>query len=312
MTEKNTMAALSDARRLAQAYLEQRQAEIGAEYAAAADAVRQKYEDDLNAARSAVLGERDAVNLNLTKIAARLAFATAPWTEEAWEGYPARVPEDAILGSIRGGVLPESFPELGFPVIPMLFPLETGPIVIVSEGVSKLKAREILRGLAARAILLLGGAGARFILVDPVAAGANFPFSALPAAIRGQSVLRQPDEIAAALESAAQADDGTAVIICAADFPTRWNSETVSALTALTGRSGGAAVSAILHFDKDLARPDGFDAAPLLETASVITVTETGISARVGGVEYAFDPDGPPSASLLETLTAALAAAIGS
>ncbi|MDX2138164.1 MAG: hypothetical protein SF123_08710 [Chloroflexota bacterium] len=309
------LEALKRATALADTYAAQHRDDIQNRYAERLAVLQHDHDEQVRAAHERFAQAETTAQSRVADVVERLKYTAASWSASAWAGYPLEMPARALNGSLRAGTLLHSFPQFGIDTLPLLIPLlDVGHIVIVSQGSAKARARAVLRSLVARAVLQLAAAGGQFHFVDPIAVGANFPFNTLPESVRGARVISESDEIDQAMKAITNAvrDDtrSAPLILCAADFPVRWSKDALMRLETVASAGVLKQVYAILHIDQSRAQQDGVDLDSIMHASSIITVGDDAVTAQIQGMNYTFDPDEPPSVSLLNSLLSALASRI--
>jgi|GEM_PF-5509702 len=238
----------------------------------------------------------------------RLKYASAPWELTAWEGFPQFITDDAVMGSLRAGIVNGvSFPLLGVEQIPMLLPvIDVGHGLIFSQKASKVQGRALLQSLATRAVLQWANPQTRFVFYDPLGAGANFPFQGLPESMRGEVVLTEVDELDASLrqitDQIRRGDSSQRVVFCAVDVPSRWSPDALTRLSTIARSGVTNQIYTLLHIDSDSDVQGGYDFSDILDVSSVIYMDDMGIRGHVLGQDFHFTPDSPPDNSLLTHL----------
>lgn len=270
--------------------------EIEEEFKQREEALKQQFSENAAGASQRVKGAM-----------ARLKYAAATWTMDAWQGYPEETPTNAMMNSLRAGILRRDFPASGITEVPVMLPmLAEGHVLVISEGTTKARARSLLQSLALRAVLMFANDHTEFIFIDPFGMGANFPFQDLPTSIHGETVYVEEGEINTQVrrltDHIRSGGKDKSYILCAADFPRRFSEDALQRLIPIAAQGVAKGIYLLLHVDSDVPLPAGFDTSDLLESSSVVFMTPEGSKTRIGDVEYAFAPDNPPEKTLLNAL----------
>lgn len=268
---------------------------------------------------------------------------TAAWSDVAyWQSYTPRLMGDLTLpqsdtlaapGGIRVGEIKQTGVASPLVNVPAIVPLTgSGHIVITSKGGAKAKqqALKLLRSLVTRIALTFPVMSARFVLIDPLGLGDNFPFKRLPESIRGDTVYSEGDEIRAQMRELTEHirrvtlkylaseykdiesynRDAKEVVepyrfLCVADFPAKFDSEAATRLSSLAEKGVRTGVYLIIHFNEDEFGPNilrDFNRTALLEQATVLHITDSNCQLKLFHSKsntyetYDFIPDAIPDA----------------
>lgn len=288
-------------------WLEQYEKQLKAEYEAKGKEIETEYAKRVEEMQNTFAADTTKVRQRVETALSRLKYAAAPWTIDAWLGFPEEQPANPMKDSLRIGVIRREFPASGLSEVPLLLPLVgEGHILVISSGGAKTQARSLLQSIVLRALAMLTDGNTEFILVDPFGMGSNLPFQSLPTSIRGEMIYAEEDEITAQLrrltDHIRSGETKKRFVLCVADFPRRFSEDALQRVISIAQQGIKANIYAIVHVDSDVSLPAGYDPAPLMQNASVVAVRGERVRATVEGTEYDFIPDSPPEKHLLGAL----------
>jgi hypothetical protein len=210
---------------------------------------------------------------------------------------------------------------------PALCPLiGDGHIVIMSSGGAKKPALELLQSIITRIVATFPPMSARFVFVDPLGLGDSFPFSKLPDEIRGGMVLSEQDEIREQLrlltetmkkitttylvrdhDSIEAYNQAQKFIIepyrflCVADFPAKFDEDSMSRLISIAERGVRTGVYLIIHVNADQQMRE-FDFPAIARYSSIIEADDNGFRFRTQGSTFSIEPDKQSSSKLFNDI----------
>ena len=348
---RNHYYALKEAEAEAKIYYQRYLEEINANYErevteAQAEQKRAKEEAETNFL-TALAGARQEV----AEATDSLGLIAAPWDSPLWQSYDPSLARKnrvngngaktnsahGIPGGARAGTL--RVPNVDIGAVPALLPLTgQGHLFIVSRGPAKEKALDMLQSIATRAAVTFPPLSARFVFIDPLGMGSNFPFKRLPESIRGDTVYSEADEVRMQMRDMTEHlrrvqikylareyetiekynEDAEEVVepyrfLCIADFPSKFDTESATRLLSIAEKGVPTGVYLLMHVNADAAMPRDFSLETLLRTGTVINAGEDGFSIPLGGRQvtpegpaegprYFFTPDAPPDRDLFHDL----------
>lgn len=338
----------------AQFWHDKYQEEIKATYESEIARIEAEYEQSVGKAQAEFEGRHlAAVNAAAQAIAA-LGILAADWNSELWKLFDpslrqmsSKAPDpltgmpieaggfgsiEAVPGGVRIGTINQK--DLEKPILdaPALVPL-TGQrhVLIVSQGGAKNQALRLLQSIVTRVAVTFPVLSARFVFIDPLGLGDDFPFKELPESIRGATVFSEADEIRQQMREltehlrrvtlrylAREFDNIEAYnkaaeevvepyrFLCIADFPAKFDSDAATRLLAVAERGVRTGVYVLMHVNADVSMPREFDFEALKRTATVITATPDGFTFPLDGEQYPFAPDDIPDSNLFNNLLRAV------
>lgn len=353
---RNHYYALKEAEAEAQIYHERYMAEIDAAYKQEVDAAEREKQQKIREADDEFARKIGAARQDVESAVDGLGLIAAPWDSPLWADFDPAVrrldknggehaasrPRGGstiygVPGGGRAGTL--IVPDVDLGNVPALFPLTgQGHLFITSRGGAKDKALSLLQSIVTRAAVTFPPLSARFIFVDPLGLGSNFPFKRLPESIRGDTVYGEADEIRAQMRDLTEHlrrvqikylareyetiekynEDAEEVVepyrfLCVADFPRKFDADSAERLLGVAEKGVKTGVYLLMHINLDEEPPRGFTFKSLLSTGTVIQADDNGFTLPLGGrvmtdqgaaegPRYAFVPDRPPRSDLFHDL----------
>lgn len=281
----------------------------------------------------------------------KLGILGAPWDSPLWNDYHPSLRHNNLQPDPRTGQVPTAggyghtqdvpggvrvgvvIQDLGRPLkdIPLLLPLVGKKhLVIVSGNASKNAALHLLQSLVTRIVLTYPTLAARFIFLDPLGLGVNFPFTRLSETIRGNKVYNETEDIRSRMREITEHmaniqqrylmreyDDIEAYnrdaqelvepyrFVCIADFPAKFDPDAVERLLSVADQGIRRGVYFLIHVNTDLPNmPRDFSNIldSLKKNAHFIDASDQEFKITLNANSYAFTPDSPPSNALFNTM----------
>lgn len=326
------------------------QQEIKATYDAEINRIQTEFDRGINQAETE-FDKAHQASLDMVAQAKRvLGILAADWNSELWKSYdPAlrrigtQSPDPLtgmtvqaggfgstadIPGGVRIGTIRQKNLKKPITDAPALVPLiGQKHILIISEGGAKNQALRLLQSIATRVALTFPVLSARFIYIDPLGLGDNFPFKRLPESIRGNTVYSEADEIRQQMRELTEhlrrvtlrylarefdniEDYNLAAeevvepyrFLCIADFPAKFDGDAATRLLAAAERGVRTGVYVLMHLNADAGIPRDFDLEALKRTATIITASPDGFTFPLEGQQHEFIPDDLPDSDLFNRL----------
>jgi len=363
---RNHFYALKEAEAEAVIYHQRYLEEINAAYEQEVAAAQQEQTQQKAAAESEFSQKIGAARREVDSAVDGLGLIAAPWGSSLWATFDPTVrrlsksgdngladngsdePDGnrplpggstayGVPGGGRAGTL--MIPDVDIGPVPALFPLTgEGHLFIVSRGSVKNKALDLLQSIVTRAAVTFPPLSARFVFIDPLGMGSNFPFKRLPESIRGDTVYGEPEEIRAQMRDLTEHlrrvqikylareyetiekynEDAEEVVepyrfLCVADFPHKFDTDSAERLLGIAEKGVKTGVYLLMHINADNEMPRGLTLGNLLRTGTVIDADDDGFTLPLGGrvmtadgsvagPRYGFIPDSPPDSVLFHTL----------
>lgn len=342
---RNHYQALQEANAAAQIYHQRYLAEIESRFEAETAAARDEHARLTKQAEETFAQEIDAARQNVSQAVSNLGLLAAPWSSFLWTDFDPSLSRRSssseaphhVPGGVRVGTL--QTPNVDIGAVPALAPLTgQGHLFIVSNSAAKNQALDLLQSIVTRAAVTFPALSARFVFIDPLGLGSNFPFKRLPETIAGNTVYSEPDEIRAQMREMTEHlrrvqikylareydtierynEDAEEVVepyrfMAIADFPAKFETETATRLLSIAEKGVTTGVYLLMHINNDSALPRDFALENLLRTGTVIKANDEGFTMPLGGRQvtpagvaegprYFFVPDGLPDKDLFNEL----------
>jgi DNA segregation ATPase FtsK/SpoIIIE, S-DNA-T family len=339
---------LHEADAAAKVYHQRYLAEVDAIYKTEGKVARAEHDRLTAKAEETFNSEIAAARSSVSEAVEQLGLLAAPWNSLLWPDYDpvlrgqANGTEDkagfqSVPGGVRVGTL--RIPDVDIGAVPALVPLTgNGHLFVVSNGATKGRALDMLQSAITRTAVTFPPLSARFIFIDPLGLGSNFPFKRLPDTIRGDTVYSEPDEIRMQMREMTEHlrrvqikylareyesierynEDAEEVVepyrfLGIADFPAKFDTEAAMRLLSIAEKGVTTGIYLLIHINSESAVPRDFVLDDLLRTGTVITANNEGFHMPLGGRQfrsgkviegsrYAFTPDGLPGKDLFNDL----------